>query len=208
MATTAPCVQHFRRQSAHAELWKTSLRVFACADPASSILSRSAAARGSLRHGNPREAHLPTKRSPPQAQARLPRAYVDSRRTAHRQAPPRQGAQAPLRLSALPWSAGTAFPAPGTSMPSTGTAGRCRRGSSRCTGSRDRPMRVARRDLASRFRSLWGTRSCATGSSASCARRGASWQTGRLLAGTTFSSHAPALPSQRLRAAIRGSSTR
>ena len=45
------------------------------------------------------EAHLSAQRPPPQAQARLPRADVDARRTGDSQAPPRQGPQAALRLS-------------------------------------------------------------------------------------------------------------
>ena len=45
------------------------------------------------------EAHLSAQRPPTQAQARLPRADVDARRTGDSQAPPRQGPQAALRLS-------------------------------------------------------------------------------------------------------------
>ena len=47
-----------------------------------------------------REAHLPAQRPTPQAQARLSRAHVVERRTRDPEAPPREGSQAPLRLSA------------------------------------------------------------------------------------------------------------
>ena len=46
-----------------------------------------------------REAHVPAERPPPQAQARVPRAHVDARRPGDPQAPPRQGAEAPLGLT-------------------------------------------------------------------------------------------------------------
>src|SRR5689334_6713078 len=49
-----------------------------------------------------RETHVPAQRPPPEAQARLSRTHVDARRTDDPEAPPRQGAQAPLRLSARP----------------------------------------------------------------------------------------------------------
>ena len=75
-----------------------------------------------------REAHVPAERPSPQAQARVPRAHVDPRRAGDPQAPPRQGAEAPLGLSRSPWSAGSAFPARVTSTPSTGRDGRSRRG--------------------------------------------------------------------------------
>ena len=48
------------------------------------------------------ETHVSAKRPPPQAQARLSRPHVHARRTDDPEAPPRQGAQAPLRLSARP----------------------------------------------------------------------------------------------------------
>lgn len=45
------------------------------------------------------EAHLSAQRPPTEAQARLPGADVDARRTGDSQAPPREGPQAALRLS-------------------------------------------------------------------------------------------------------------
>jgi ribonuclease P protein component len=48
------------------------------------------------------ETYVPAQRSSPQAEARLPGPHVDARRTDDPEAPPRQGAQAPLRLSAGP----------------------------------------------------------------------------------------------------------
>ena len=48
------------------------------------------------------ETYVPAQRSSPQAQARLSCPHVDARRTDDPEAPPRQGAQAPLRLSAGP----------------------------------------------------------------------------------------------------------
>ena len=50
----------------------------------------------------PRETHVPAQRPSPQAEARLSRPHVDARRTDDPEAPPRQGAQAPLSLSARP----------------------------------------------------------------------------------------------------------
>src|SRR5688572_11924338 len=45
------------------------------------------------------ETHLSAQRPPPQAQARLPSAHVDARRTGDPEASARQGSQAALRLS-------------------------------------------------------------------------------------------------------------
>jgi hypothetical protein len=74
-----------------------------------------------------REAHVPAERPPPQAQARVSCAHVHPRRAGDSQAPPRQGAEAPLRLSSAPWSAGSACPVLATSTPSTDRDGRFRR---------------------------------------------------------------------------------
>ena len=133
------------------------------------------------------EAHLPAKRAPPEAQARLPCAHVDARRPRDPQAPPRQGPQAPVGLTAASpaaistaCSAATASPARGTSTPSTGRAARSRRASSSSTGSRARRTTRASRGSGSRCRSRRATRSCATGSSASCARSGARSRTARV----------------------------
>ena len=144
------------------------------------------------------EAHLPAQRPPPQAQARLPRAHVDPRRAGDPEAPPRQGPQAALRLSPPRLSSHRAAPEPPVPL-----AGLRRRLSQRPLGldAVPRPLLVparggrrrTSRGSASPCRSRSGTPSSATGSSASCARRGASSPGPRGPATTTCSSPAPGL---------------
>src|SRR6476469_7824423 len=67
------------------------------------------------------ETDLPAERSQAQAEARIPLAHVDARRTHDSQAAPREGPQASVSLTRC--SGGTAFHAHGTSMPCTGRAG-------------------------------------------------------------------------------------
>ena len=97
--TAHPACSTFRTALPDADLWITR------GARTSSILTPRVAHGGATRptpREPPRETHLPAKRPPPQAQARLPRAHVDARRADDPEAPPRQGAQAALRLSARP----------------------------------------------------------------------------------------------------------
>src|SRR4051794_12013816 len=76
-----------------------------CAAPVDSLAPSAQTANFSpaplfaARPDSPHEAHLPAERSQTEAQARLPRAYVDARRPRDPEGPARQGSQAALRVA-------------------------------------------------------------------------------------------------------------
>ena len=63
---------------------------------------RSSSLRPSLSREPFNEAHLPAKRTPAEAQARLPCPDEDPRRPCHPEAPPREGPQAPFGVDGAP----------------------------------------------------------------------------------------------------------
>ena len=67
--------------------------------PGALLYTGPPAAPAAFRHFFSREANVSAERAPAEAPARIPGANVDSRGPRDPQAPPRQGAQAPLRVS-------------------------------------------------------------------------------------------------------------
>jgi len=150
-----------------------------------------------------READLPTKRTPSQAQARLSRANENPCRPRDLEAPPRARPQAAIGLTGrgvLRWSAGTAYLAREISTPSIVTENRHRPASSLSTCSRAR--KPAMRGWAWRSRRASARPSHATVSSARCGRSGA--RRSDQAASTLCWWRAPGLPRQRSRMVSRG----
>jgi hypothetical protein len=111
-----------------------------------------------------RETHLPAERTPPKAATRVPRADDDACGSRDPETPPRERAQASLRLrGARPCNAVTGYPAQKTSTPSTGADRPPRRATSSCTGSHGKRMPPVRRAWDLRCRGRWARRSFETG---------------------------------------------